>query len=141
MAEITLYTHERPGAGLTSTNVCRVKGVVALRIVTDERTLNIPLQGRQASSITPDRGVHPVGGKADLHLQIAGQEQVVDLAKRRWVVALVVTSGANQSNPTTIYRLREGQCTEILERPNSGWARAEIEEHCCGSQYELPPPA
>jgi hypothetical protein len=131
MADITLYTHEGPGAGLTSGNVNRVKGAVALRIVTEGMEWQIPLTPR-GGPVTrkPDKSTHPVNGKADLLLQIAERE--VDLAKCKGAVALYAA-------PTeTIYWIEAGQCSRTEQTATSGTARADIEGRCC-QEYELPP--
>jgi hypothetical protein len=137
MAEITLYTHERPGAGLTSIDVCRVKGALALRIVTERMIRYYPLTGNQSDTIFPQPSTHPANGKADLRLQIAIQGGV-NLAKCKWAVALVVVEGL-EGNNTTIYWINDRQCSEIEQCSSSAWARAEIEGRCCPQGYELPP--
>ena len=132
MSEITLYTHERPGAGLTSTNVKSIKGAAELRIVTEGHAMKISLGwGNQAVTTMPDPHLHPSSGKADLRLKLADQSEV-NLAKCRWAVALVVSLSDH-----TVYWLQEGRCTEIQERVAS--PRSEIEGRHTPRFAELPP--
>jgi hypothetical protein len=134
MVGVTLYTHERPGAGLTSTNVCRVKGAISLRVTTEGMTHEYPLKGLGPIMTAHNPNTRPASGKADLCLRIGDHE--VDLAKRQWAVALVVIE-----NDTTVYLLNDGLCSEIWSSvPFAGAALAQIEDRCCPREHELPPP-
>jgi len=137
MADITLYTLERSGAGLTSTNVCRVTGAVALRITTAEQgTKEYPLRGGGGITTTQEKNGPSISGKANLYLKTTLQE--IDLAKCRWAVALVTDDGQGY-NSATIYWITDGRCSEIERCASTSWARAQIEGRCCGSEFELPP--
>jgi hypothetical protein len=91
MAQIILYTHERPGAGLPTSDVARVNGAVELRIITQGQERQIPL-GPRADTISTKSslGLSPSSGKADLLLKFADQSEV-NLARCEWAVAVVVT--------------------------------------------------
>jgi hypothetical protein len=136
IVEITLYTHERPGAGLTTTNVCQVKGAEALSVVAEGWLQTYPLRGGQRSGPKFDKSIRPHSGKADLILQTTDQ---VNLANCQWAVALVVDEHVAGNQPATIYWIENGECSEI-ERCHSGsWARAQIEARHRPEEFELPP--
>ena len=134
MTSITLYTHERPGAGLTSTDVCRVRGAAQLRVVREGQICTYPTKGIGSASVEPAK-VSPEAGKADLRLQVAEEE--IDLAKCKWAVALLVAWW----NDTTIYWLDDGVCSAVQRAASGAFARADIEARCCPGEYEyeLPP--
>jgi hypothetical protein len=136
MAQITLFTHERSGAGLTSTNICEIGGAVALRIVTQGMIRHYPLIGIQNSTIYPRPSIHPDSGKADLRLQTERQGDV-NLARCKWAVSLVVVEGI-EGNNTIIYWIDAHQCSKVEQCANFGFARAQIEGKWC-REYELPP--
>jgi hypothetical protein len=136
MAQITLYTHERPGAGLTSINVCKVKGAIGLRVITEGMIRQYRLTDSQNSMMFSQPGMHPSSGEAELRLQIAGQREV-DLAKCEGAVALVIVEGAIGKN-TTIYWIDAYHISEIEQCANFAFARSRIEARCCPKEYELP---
>jgi hypothetical protein len=133
MHEITLYTHERAGAGLTNTNVCRVKGAVRLQVVSENEIRDYPAKGGGPSE-TKHAEISPHTGKADLRLQTAEGE--IDLAKCKWAVGLVVSGW----NGTTIYWIGDGLCSHVEPVSMAGLARAKIEARYCPEEVELPPP-
>ena len=75
----------------------------------------------------------PETGKADLRLQIGGEE--IDLAKCKWAVALVVCGVAE----TTIYWIKARQCSGVEPAADGNAARAQVEAQCCPDEYRLPP--
>jgi hypothetical protein len=136
MTVITLYTHERGGAGLTSTDVCRVKGAVELQVVSEGELCEYQIKDglSDASTITTYKEVSPIAGKAYLRLRTT--EADIDLAGRKWAVALVVS----RRDETTIYWLRDGLCSAIEPAPTWTVARVKIEGRCSPAEFELPPP-
>src|SRR5438552_1443453 len=90
------------------------------------------MNGISSASITPSN-VSPVAGRADLRLRIADQD--IDLAKCKWVVALVISA----SNETTFYWIQDGLCSEIENSKPRLFVHAQIEARCCPGEYELPP--
>jgi hypothetical protein len=132
MTLITLFTQERPGAGLAHIDVCRVKGAVGpLRIFMEETKQDIPLDWRQPLSAPVYQKNTPAAGKADLLLMVAGQE--VNLAKCAGALALLTVLSAG----ATIYWLVAGRCTGIKEFSGGAQALSEIVGRC--TEYELPP--
>jgi hypothetical protein len=132
--DITLYTQERLGAGLTSTNVCCVKGAVRLRVVSARQTWEYPIKDGQfmAPSRISETG-SPVSGKADLRLQIAEKE--IDLAKCKWAVALVISGWSE----TKIYWINNRIVSAVEAAADGDRVRAEVEAQCCPDDYRLPP--
>jgi hypothetical protein len=134
MPDLTLFTQERQGAGLTSTNICGVKGAVRFRVVSAGQTWEYPIQdGRFMWPSRINKTDRPEAGKADLRLQIGGKE--IDLAKCKWAVALVVSEAAG----TTIYWIKDGRCSAVEPAANGNVARAKVEAQCCPEEYRLPP--
>ena len=132
MPDITLYTQERQGAGLTSTNICRVRGAVRLRVVSAGQTWEYPIKDGQF--LAPSRReTGSVSGKAELRLQIAERE--IDLAKCKWAVALVISGWSE----TKIYWINNWLCSAVEPAADGNVARAEIEAQCCPDEYRLPP--
>jgi hypothetical protein len=135
--EITLYTHEKQGAGLTLTNVLHVKGVVELQIVTEVMNWKVALLGNQSASAPVyqrnSQKNTPAAGKADLLLRIAEQE--INLCRCEGGVAVVVLG---TETTATIYWVRAGQCYKIERDVMLGATRGKIEACCCPEQ-ELPP--
>jgi hypothetical protein len=132
MTTITLYTHERKGAGLTSTDMCRVKGAVRLKVVSAGETWEYPTKGIGPATMNHEK-FGPAAGEADLRLRIA--EEDVDLAKCKGAVALSISG----SSGTKIYWIEAGVCSEVEYLSFEGFACARIEARCCPDEYELPP--
>jgi hypothetical protein len=131
MPEITLYTHEGPGAGLTSINVCRVKGAARLQVRIEGQTLEYPIKGGAAT--TTYAAGSPVAGEADLRLRTG--EEDIDLARCKGAVALVVSWSYT---PTTIYWIEGGLCSKVVPFSRGFAAQAHVEARYC-SEYDLPP--
>ena len=132
MPDITLYTQEKVGVGLTTVNVCRVKNAGGVRVVSEVAACEYPADPAMSPTLVNYGRFSPVSGKADLILKFA--EQDIDLAKCKWAVALVVS----RPGETTIYWLRDGLCSAIEPAANQAEARAKIEERCCPDGYYLP---
>jgi hypothetical protein len=134
MPDLTLYTQERLGAGLTSTNICRVKGAVRFWAVHAGQTWEFPIKDGQF--MWPSRSRKTGGseaGKADLRLQIDGKE--IDLAKCKWAVALVISGGAKAA----ICWIKDRRCSGVEPAADANAARATVEAQCCPEEYRLPP--
>jgi hypothetical protein len=132
MAHVTLYTRERYGAGLTITDVCRVKGAVRLRVASDGEVWEYPIKNIGFATMKHEKG-GPVLGRAELHLQIA--EEDIDLARCKGAVALVVSHGRE----ATVYWLYGGLCEDVEFIPSGLFVQGKIEARCCPDGYELPP--
>jgi hypothetical protein len=133
MADITLYTQKKVGAGLSTVNVCRVKDADGLHVVSEVAAWEYPIDPATSLILVNYGQFSPVSGKADLLLNVAGQ--AIDLAKCKWAVALVVS----RPDETTIYWLHDGLCSAIEPAADQAEARAKIEEQCCPDGYDLPP--
>jgi hypothetical protein len=133
MGDITLYTRERCGAGLTTTDVCRVKGADRLQVISEGQIRRYPIKGGGPVE-TNYMEIGPDTGRADLLLQTADRE--IDLAKCKWAAAVLV-SGWNDE--TTVYWIKAGICPDFADLSSGREAHAKIEERCCPDEYELPP--
>ena len=131
MPEITLYTHEGVGAGLTSINVCRVRGAARLQVRIAGQIQEYSIKGGAAT--TTNAAGNPVAGEADLRLRIA--EEDIDLAKCKGAVALVVSW---PYTPTTIYWIKSGLCSKVEPFSRGFAAHTHVEARYC-PEYELPP--
>jgi DNA invertase Pin-like site-specific DNA recombinase len=67
MAHVTLYTRERDGAGLTITDVCRVKGAVRLRIAAEGEVWEYPIKDVGPPTLKHEK-VRPLPGRAETPL-------------------------------------------------------------------------
>jgi hypothetical protein len=86
MADITLYTQEKVGAGLATVHVCRVKNAGGVRVVSEVAACEYPVDPAMSPTLVNYGRFSPVSGKADLILKFA--EQDIDLAKCKRAVAL-----------------------------------------------------
>jgi hypothetical protein len=132
MAHVTLYTREWDGAGLTITDVCRVKGAVRLRVVSEGEVWEYPIKDVGPSTMRHEKG-RPVRGRAGLRLQIAEEE--IDLAGCKGAVALIVSYGSE----ATVYWLDGGLCSDVEFVASATFAQRKIEARCCPDGCELPP--
>ena len=102
--------------------MCRFKGAVSLRIVTEGVTYECPLNTlRKAIMRSTNKNVRPAIGKANLCLRVEGGE--VDLARMPGAFALMVTD----KREAIVYWLKDGLCSEIEPHAMAGVAREATE--------------
>ncbi|HVH76244.1 MAG TPA: hypothetical protein VM755_15120 [Stellaceae bacterium] len=108
---------------MTETDLCRIKGAIAVRIVIERMEYEYRLTGYGEFRAKQAPTARPINGKADLFLDTADREPAEDLTKRERAVALVVSNGS-----AVIYWIEDGRCTGFERCATGGrFARAQVE--------------